>query len=224
MKVAILCEYSGVVRDAFLRRGHDAISCDLIPTESPGPHIVGDCLLQDWGGYDLLICHPPCTFLCNSGVRWLGGSGLTRNQQRWANMYGAAQFFKCLLELSVPRIAIENPIMHKYATDLIGRKYDQIIQPWQFGHGETKATCLWLKNLPPLQPTNIVEGRVGRIHNLPPSEDRGKIRSKTYFGIAEAFASQWGGLEFKEHLEKASATVATWPEWKQKLLGGSKDG
>lgn len=218
MKVGILCEYSGVVRDAFLRRGHDAISCDLLPSESSfGTHVQGDCLEQDWSSYDLIICFPPCTFLCNSGVRWLGGSGPDRNQERWANMYNAAQFFRRLLELPVPRIAIENPIMHKYAADLIGRKYDQIIQPWQFGHGETKATCLWLKGLPLLRPTNIVEGREGRIHNLPPSADRGKIRSKTYFGIAEAFAIQWGGLEFREHLEKASAVVATWPEWKQNL-------
>ena len=222
MKVGVLCEYSGIVRDAFLRRGHDAISCDLLPSDSSfGPHIKGDCLIQDWSSYDLIICFPPCTYLCNSGVRWLGGSGPTRNQERWANMYNAAQFFKRLLELPVPRIAVENPIMHKYGRELIGHDYSQIIQPWQFGHGETKATCLWLKNLPPLRPTNIVAGREGRIHNLPPSADRGKIRSKTYLGIANAMAEQWGETEFVRHLNKVSAEVNTWPKWKQNILKGT---
>jgi hypothetical protein len=183
LKVAILCEFSGTVRDAFRRLGHDAISCDLLPTEAPGPHIQGDCLAQDWGGYDLIVAHPPCTYLCNSGVRWLH----TRDG-RWSRMEEAASFFRAILSLPVPRIAVENPIPHRHAKL---PRYTQIVQPWQFGHGETKATCLWLKGLPLLRPTNVVAGRVARIHKASPGPGRWKVRSTTYPGIAEAMAAQW---------------------------------
>lgn len=152
-------------------------------------HLSGDLFSIDFAreGFDLLIAHPPCTRLTNSGVRWLDERNL------WAEMYEAADFFRRILDLPVPRIAVENPIPHRYALERIGRKYDQIIQPWQFGHGETKATCLWLKGLPKLQPTNVVSGREQRIHKLPPSADRWKLRSMTYQGIADAMADQWGG-------------------------------
>lgn len=187
MKVLIACEYSGIVRDAFIKKGHEAISCDLLPTESEGPHYQGDVLDILDNRFDLMIAHPPCTYLCNSGVRWL-----KTQEGRKDKMITAALFFRILKNCSIPKIAIENPIMHKYAVEIIGRRQDQVIQPWQFGHGETKATCLWLKNLPKLEPTNIVEGREGRIHKLPPSKDRWKIRSTTYQGIADAMAEQWG--------------------------------
>ena len=143
-------------------------------------------LKQQW---DLGIFHPPCTYLCNSGVRWLH----TR-EGRWNDMRQGAEFFKQILEANIPRICIENPIMHKHAKDIIGSNHTQIIQPWQFGHGETKATCLWLKNLPKLEPTNIVEGREGRIHKMTPGPKRSKERSKTFVGIAVAMAEQWSKL------------------------------
>lgn len=189
MKVVVLCEFSGTVRDAFLERGHDAISCDLLPTEVDGPHIVGDCTQMDWSNYDLIIAHPPCTYLTNSGVRWLHSQ-----EGRWELMLKGVAFFNWCLSLPCDRIVVENPIMHGYAKQRILRDYDQIIQPWQFGHGETKATCLWLKGLPLLEPTNIVDGRKPTIHMLPPSKDRWKIRSKTYYGIAQALAEQYGNL------------------------------
>jgi len=189
MKILIACEESGVVRDAFRRRGHDACSCDIVPRRSPH-HIFDDVLNQLDDGWDMMIAHPPCTFLCNSGVRWLD-----RKPGRWRLMREAAEFFRRLLDAPIHRIAVENPIMHKYAVDLIGRKHDQLIQPWQYGHGETKATCLWLKNLPPLEPTDIVEGREGRIWKLPPGPTRARKRSRTYTGIAEAMADQWGSIE-----------------------------
>ena len=143
-------------------------------------------------GWDLMIAHPPCTYLCNSGVRWLTEDGPGHNGYiRRTMMREGAEFFKALLNADIPHIAIENPIPHRYALQIIGRKYDQIIQPWQHGHGETKATCLWLKNLPKLKPTNIVEGREGKVWKMPPSPDRWKERSRTYTGIAEAMADQW---------------------------------
>ena len=188
MKILIGCEFSGVVREAFARLGHDAWSCDLLPTEQPGQHIVGDVLEVIDQGWDMAIFHPPCTRLCNSGVSWLAKRDL------WDEMRQGALFFKSLLESKIPRICIENPIMHKHAKSIIGVNYSQIIQPWQFGHGETKATCLWLKNLPTLKPTNIVDGRIQRLHRLPPSENRWKERSRTYQGIADAMAEQWGQL------------------------------
>jgi len=189
MRVLVACEYSGRVRDAFIAQGHDAISCDILPTDSLGPHYQGnvfDIIDQDW---DLMIAHPPCTYLTNSGVRWLH-----ERAERWGQLKDGAEFFRALLEANIPKIAVENPIMHKYAVEIIGRRQDQIIQPWQFGHGETKATGFWLKGLPKLQPTEIVEGRQQRVHLLPPSKDRWKLRSTTYQGIADAMALQWGEI------------------------------
>ena len=193
MKVLVACEFSGIVRDAFIAKGHDAISIDILPTERPGPHMQGDVLSHlrycpVYRSYDLMIAHPPCTRLCNSGVMWLAKRNL------WDDMRTGAEFFKTIMQASIPKIAIENPIMHKYAKEIIGRKQDQVIQPWQFGHGETKATCLWLKGLPKLTPTDIVDGREQRLHKLPPSKDRAKLRSITFQGIADAMADQWGSL------------------------------
>jgi hypothetical protein len=185
MRVAVLCEFSGVVRDAFIRHGHDAVSCDLLPTEAPGPHIEGDCRDHDWSWADIVIAHPPCTRLCNSGVRWLGERNL------WGDMREAALFFNWCIDQG-KSCACENPIMHKHAVEIIGRRQDQIIQPWQFGHGETKATGLWLRGLPPLETTNEVPGREARVHRVAPSLDRWKVRSRTFPGIAEAMAVQWG--------------------------------
>ena len=185
MKILIACEYSGVVRDAFIKLGHDAISCDLLPTDSPGPHYQGD--VRDLMNYpfDLMIAHPPCTHLSVSGARHFAEKRIDGRQQT------AVSFFMMLAKSDIPMIAIENPVC---IMSSLYRKPDQVIQPWQYGHGETKATCLWLKNLPLLQPTNIVEGREQRIHKMPPSADRWKERSKTFKGIADAMASQWGNL------------------------------
>lgn len=189
LRVLVACEYSGTVRDAFLAAGHDAMSCDLLPTESPGPHYVGDVrdVLDD--SWDLLIAHPPCTYLTNSGVRWLH-----ERPERWELMREGAEFFRLLLDAPIPRVAIENPVMHKYAGEIIGRPFSQSIQPWQFGHPETKRTCLWLRRLPPLVPTRVVHGREARVHRMPPGPDRWKERSRFYPGIARAMAEQWGRL------------------------------
>lgn len=175
------CEFSGVVRDAFAAQGHDAWSCDLIPTTKGDKHIVGDVqnILTD--GWDLMIAHPPCTHLCVSGARWFKDKLPEQAEALW--------FVNTLLNAPIPKIALENPISI-ISTRI--RKPDQIIQPWQFGHGETKATCLWLKNLPKLLPTDIVEGREARVHRLPPTPDRWKLRSITFEGIAKAMAQQWG--------------------------------
>lgn len=190
MNVLIACEFSGIVRDAFIARGHDAVSCDLLPGERKGPHIQGD-VLEHASGFDLMIAHPPCTYLANSGVRWLYSRG-ARVEDRWRDMEKGAEFFKALLDANIPRIAIENPIIHGHARQLIGRKQDQVIQPWQFGHPEIKATCFWLKGLPLLEPSNIVEGRTARVHLATPHPDRWKERSRTLQGIADAMAEQWG--------------------------------
>lgn len=188
MKILIACEFSGVVRRAFRDRGHDAFSCDILPSDDHSCyHIKGDVLeilKQEW---DLMIAHPPCTHLAVSGARWFK---FKKEEQK-----EAIKFFMTLINADIPKIAVENPISimsTKY------RKPDQIIQPWQFGHGETKATCLWLKGLPNLIPTNIVSGREPRIHMLSPSNDRWKLRSITYEGIAKAMAEQWGnnGLDW----------------------------
>jgi len=187
MRVLVACEFSGRVRDAFIKRGHNAISCDILPTEAPGPHYQGDVFDIIHDGFDLMIAHPPCTYLCNSGLRWLY-SKIGRTQL----MQIGAVFFWRLLHTDIPKVAVENPIPHKYAVEIIGRKYDQLIQPWQFGHGETKATCLWLKGLPKLKPTNIVSGREQRIWKMAPSKDRQKLRSVNFHGIANAMAEQWG--------------------------------
>jgi hypothetical protein len=181
MKVLVACEYSGTVRDAFRARGHDAMSCDLLPTDVPGPHYQGDVLDVLGDGWDLMIAHPPCTHLAVSGARWF--------HLKLQEQADALDFVRLLMGSPIPRIAVENPV--SIISSRI-RKPDQIIQPWQFGHGETKATCLWLKGLPKLKPTNIVDGREARIHRLPPSQDRWKIRSTTYSGIAAAMADQWG--------------------------------
>lgn len=188
MRVLVGCEFSGVVRNAFRNRGHEAWSCDLLPSDDNSPfHIQGDVLAVLNKGWDLAIFHPPCTHLAVSGARWF--------KDKIQEQKEALDFVRLLLNAPVPRIALENPI--SIISSKI-RKPDQIIQPWQFGHGETKATCLWLKNLPKLEPTNIVEGREARVHKLPPSEDRWKLRSITYRGIAEAMADQWGRLEIIE--------------------------
>jgi hypothetical protein len=183
MKVLVACEYSGTVRDAFRARGHDAMSCDLLPTDVPGPHYQGDVLDVLGDGWDLMIAHPPCTHLAVSGARWF--------HLKLQEQADALDFVRLLMGSPIPRIAVENPV--SIISSRI-RKPDQIIQPWQFGHGETKATCLWLKGLPKLKPTNIVDGREARIHRLPPSPDRWKIRSTTYSGIAAAMADQWGNV------------------------------
>lgn len=184
MKVLVACEFSGIVREAFRKRGHDAWSCDLLPTEIEGHHLQGDVLkLFDYKKWDMLIAFPPCTHLCVSGARWFKEKKLEQSN--------ALDFVQRLMDLPVERIAIENPI-GVISTKI--RKPDQIVQPWMFGHGETKATCLWLKNLPKLEPTNIVPGREQRIHNMAPSPTRGMERSRTYIGIGEAMADQWGKL------------------------------
>ena len=178
------CEYSGRVRDAFRALGHDAMSCDLLPTEVPGPHYEGD--VRDVLNYpwDLMVAHPPCTHLSVSGARHFPAKQMDGSQQ------AAVSFFMMLAKSDIPRIAIENPIC---IMSSLWRKPDQIIQPWQFGHGETKATCLWLKGLPALTPTNIVEGREARVHRMAPGPDRWKERSRTFEGVAQAMADQWGG-------------------------------
>jgi hypothetical protein len=190
MRVLIACEFSGVVREAFRRRGHDAWSCDLLPPEDGSAyHYQCDAiyLLSARMPWDLMIAHPPCTHLAVSGARWF--------KDKQAEQSEALEFVRRLLGAPVPRIAIENPI--SIISSRI-RKPDQIIQPWQFGHGETKATCLWLKNLPKLVSTNIVEGRDNRVHRMPPGRDRWKERSRTFTGIAEAMAEQWGSIATQE--------------------------
>lgn len=185
MKVLVACEYSGKVRDAFIKLGHNAMSCDLLPTDALGPHYQGDVFDIIADGWDLMIAHPPCTHLAVSGARHFAAKQASGVQQE------ALDFVKKLLDAPIERIALENPI--SIISSKI-RKPDQIIQPWQFGHGETKATCLWLKNLPLLTPTKIVEGREARIHKMPPSADRWKKLSETYQGIADAMAKQWSNL------------------------------
>ena len=183
MRVLVACEYSGTVRDAFRALGHDAWSCDLLPTDQPGPHIQGDVTTVLDQGWDLMVAHPPCTHLAVSGARFFAQKRADGRQQE------AIAFFMALANAKIPKIAVENPIC---IMSRVWRKPDQIIQPWQFGHGETKATCLWLKELPKLIPTNIVEGREQRIWKMGPSPDRWKERSKTFSGIAQAMAEQWG--------------------------------
>ena len=185
-RVLIVGEFSGIVRDAFIARGHSAISLDLLPTERSGPHMempYEGLSVEALQQFDLLIGHPPCTYLAVSGARWFAG-----RQQEQAD---ALAFVRLLMNAPVPHIAIENPIS-VISTKI--RKPDQIIQPWQFGHGETKATCLWLKSLPKLTPTNIVNGRAPRVHFASPGPERWKERSRTMQGIADAMADQWGGI------------------------------
>ena len=189
MKVLVACEFSGIVRDAFLERGHDAISCDLLPTERPGPHIQGDVrplLRERW---DLVIAHPPCTYLANSGVRWLH-----ERPERWREMEGAAQFFLACLQANGRMVAVENPTMHKYALSIVGRAPNCAVQPYEFGHQESKRTCFWTRGLPPLMPTGIMQVRNQTVHRESPGPDRWKKRSLTFPGIAAAMADQWGRL------------------------------
>lgn len=187
MRVLVACEFSGVVRDAFIARGHDAMSCDLQATEAPGPHYQGDLFDVIDFPWDLAIFHPECTHLAVSGSRHFDVKRMDGRQQ------SAAAFFMRIVRRSghIPMTAIENPVC---VMSSLYRKPDQIVQPWMFGHGETKATCFWLKGLPLLRPTHIVDGREPRIHHMPPSPDRWKERSRTYAGIANAMADQWGGL------------------------------
>lgn len=197
MKILIACEFSGRVREAFRKKGHKAWSCDLLDTEIPGNHYKGDVrdILNE--GWDMMIAHPPCTYLTNAGVMWL-----YKQKDRWQKMKEGAEFFKLLLDAPIKLKAIENPIMHKYAVEIIGRRQDQVLQPYMFGHTERKATCLWLQGLPKLKETNNVydemmklpKNKRERLHYLPPSKDRWKLRSTTFQGIADAMAQQWGYL------------------------------
>lgn len=188
MRVLVACEFSGTVRDAFRALGHDAISCDILPTETLGPHHTGDVtplLRESW---DLVIAHPPCTRLCNSGVRWLAERDL------WDEMREAAALFRACLDANAQRIAVENPVMHRYARELIGRGPDFTVQPWQFGDNVKKRTCFWTRNLPALVPTSTLDGStaVAEVHHASPGPERWKLRSRTYPGIARAIAEQWG--------------------------------
>lgn len=181
MKVLIACEFSGILREAFRRRGHDSWSCDLIDTEIAGKHIKSDVLEILHDNWDLMVAHPPCKYLAVSGARWF--------RYRQMEQKEALRFVRELMNAPIEKICIENPIS---VISTRVRKPDQIIQPWMFGHGETKATCLWLKNLPKLKPTHIVQGRRQRVWREPPHTDRWKNRSRTYLGISEAMADQWG--------------------------------
>lgn len=195
LRVLVACEFSGTVRRAFRALGHDAWSCDLLPAEDGDKHHIQEnmwCVGNSRVDWDLMIAHPPCTHLAVSGARWFKDKKEEQDE--------ALHFVKWLMSGSVPHYAVENPI--NIISSRI-RKPDQIIQPWQFGHGETKATCLWLKNLPKLMPTNIVEGREARIHKMPPGPDRWKERSRTFPGIAEAMAKQWSEYVINQHREAA---------------------
>lgn len=199
LKVLVACEFSGVVRRAFEARGHDAWSCDLLPAEDgSNRHITGDARDYLDDGWDLLmVAHPPCTRLCNSGVRWLSSPPPGRSvEDMRAELEEGAALFSAFWNAPIERIAVENPVMHRHAKALIENYAPpaQSVQPWQFGHGETKRTCLWLKNLPSLTPTNVVDGREPRVHHMPPGPDRWRERSRFFSGIAEAMADQWGGL------------------------------
>jgi hypothetical protein len=193
-RILIGCEESAVVREAFKARGWDAWSCDLLPSRIPGQHIQADVLTVLDAGWDMAIFHTPCTYLCNSGVCWL-----SVQPERWDLLQRDALLFKACMDADIPRICNENPIPHKYALEIIGRKYDQIIQPYMFGHPESKQTCLWLKGLPFLVETNNVKDEMDklpknkqqRLHYLPPGPERAKERSKTFVGIAQAMAAQW---------------------------------
>lgn len=197
MKVLVACEYSGIVRREFSRLGHYAVSCDLLPTEKKGRHYQGNVLDIINEGWDLMIAHPPCTFLSNAGSRWI-----VKNKERIKDVQKGAAFFNALMNCNIPRIAIENPVPHKWALQFIGRKYDQKIQPWQFGKPESKGVCLWLKNLPKLQPTKNVKHLMKhlprrithRVLYTPESKDQKKKRSIFFKGIARAMAEQWGIL------------------------------
>lgn len=203
-RVLIACEYSGVVRDAFIKRGIDATSCDILPTESDGPHIQGDVLEVLIDGWDMMIAHPPCTYLANSGVQ-----GLHKDLNRWFKLHEGALFFKKLLEADIPYKAIENPVMHKYAKAIVGRSQDQSFQPYHFGHKETKRTCLWLSGLPKLKHTSDLKEETyalpdkerQRLHWLSNTPERAKLRSMTFQGVADAMAEQWGDYLLEQWAE-----------------------
>lgn len=181
-RVAVVCEFSGIVRDAFIARGHDAVSIDLLPSERPGPHIIADVQTLDMSGYDLAICHPPCTYLAVSGARWMQG--------REVETDAALDFVRFCMDLPIPRVAVENPV--SIISSRI-RKPDQIVQPWWFGDAESKKTCLWLRGLPPLMPTDIVTDDIATsVHYASPGPNRWRERSRTFPGFARAMASQWG--------------------------------
>jgi len=200
MKVLVACEFSGAVRDAFLALGHDAVSCDLLPTEGAGPHYQGDVRDIIGDGWGLMIAHPPCTYLTNSGVRWLYDHA--RFPNRWQDMVDGAVFFRELLEAPIPHVAVENPIMHNWAARIVGSKPTQVVQPWMFGHEESKGTGLWLRGLPPLVATEDVRASMltkpkrewARIHHVSAKKDRWRERSVTYPGIARAMAEQWSAF------------------------------
>ena len=205
MRVLIACEYSGRVRDAFIKQGHVALSCDLLPSDTPGPHYVGDVreLLRFKGYWDLVIAHPPCTRLCNSGVRWL------HERDLWDELEVAAEFFLDCLNANAPQVAVENPVMHKYARQIIGRGPDFTVQPWQFGDPVKKRTCFWTRGLDPLVPTSDMTAADAKpdCHMASPGPDRWKLRSMTYPGIAEAMATQWGATTPPK--PQAAAATAT---------------
>lgn len=202
VRVLVACEESQATTIELRKLGFDAWSCDLQDCSGGHPewHIKGDVLNVLNDGWDMMIAHPTCTYLTNSGVCWLWNKDGSRNEKRWQNLKEGAEFFKALLNAPIPLIAIENPIPHKYAVELIGQKYNQLIQPYQFGHAESKATCFWLKGLPKLKPTKDVKdewkrlpkNEAQRLHYLPPGPERAKLRSKTFQGVAEAMAVQWG--------------------------------
>jgi hypothetical protein len=202
-RILVGCEYSGVMRDAFIERGHDVISCDFEQPEGKytDRHYRGDVrdLLQP-GRFDLGIFHPSCQYLCNSGVRWLH-----ERPERWDLMREGAEFFKLLLNADIPHVAVENPVMHKYAAEIIGEKLTFSLQPWEHGEAERKRTCFWLRNLPPLKPSNIVAGPYGnKVHHASPGKDRWKIRSRTFDGVGLAAADQWGAYVEQQLLLKAA--------------------
>lgn len=197
MRVLVGCERSGRVRDAFLARGHDAMSCDLVPSDAPGPHHCGPVEDVIGDGWDLGIFHPPCTYMANSGARWL-----FEKEGRWAQLDAGVAFFLTCYHAPILRVAVENPMPHKWAMERIGIAYDQRVQPWYFGDRQKKGTCLWLRGLPPLQPTNVLpppldaEERKGweSVWREPPGPDQAKNRSLTFPGMADAMAEQWGRL------------------------------
>ena len=201
-KILIACEESQAACIEFRKLGHEAYSCDILPASGGHPewHIQGDAIKEAYSGkYDLMIAHPPCTYLTNSGVCWLTNKDGSKNTKRWEGLKEGAEFFKKLLNAPIPKIAVENPIPHKYAVEIIGAKYNQLVQPYHFGHPESKATCFWLKGLPELKHTNDVKHiwkslpkkEAQRLHYMSPGPERAKLRSKTYPGIAKAMAEQW---------------------------------
>lgn len=209
LKVLVACEFSGIVREAFNRLGHEATSCDVLPSEIPGRHFQWDAIESlDFARWDLVVAHPPCTYLCNSGVRWLygqKGGSTEREPVRWALMLAGCAFFASLYNADCARVCVENPVMHGHAADVLARagvpSFSQSVQPYHFGHMETKRTCLWLRGLEPLRGTEDVEramrklpkSQTNLVHLASPGPERWLMRSRTYPGIAGAMAHQWGG-------------------------------